>query len=977
MTNKISIGVDAQFDSSRVEQKINAMGQKIAQANKVQYNPVSIKTAGELDKILKQFDQLRRVQGDLNKRMKSTGQAGSSLIDVDWEKLYPDQHSRSRQMRKAFEYSVGPQFQGGGPNPPGRQPKPQQGPTWGGVAGNVAQAGLRAAGPAGGVAAGAVGTGMSAGFGAGAMGLLGGMLALGVGKIVGSVAEKLDQAKENDVALDRLKRTLGDVNVSFNALKTVVRGSADNLKISDDEAGKLASQFARIGNVKSSEYSSLDAELRVGGGMSRSFGLDPSQGVGMMAQMRGIGVTSNTQESRRFALLIGETIGKSNAFAKSEEVMEAIASFATSQTRNNMGAANVDGYAGMFSGMVGSGIPGLDPTGAGALLGRINAALSAGGAKGEASQFFTGSIGSSMGLNPYQTRMLREGGAFATADGMFGQGSAYARYKGLKKGDARPSGGNTFLESSLAKLRGQYGEGSDELADATANHMGIGINQAMALLSVKPNQMGKLKKYGDLTKFNAESVLSLAKIHDGTDDDRKGIYNSLMSRSDVSAAEKTKLKDDMANAGGNVDAQKEILSVLVAQKGQELTDGKVIRDQKAQIDNIATRLAGEMIPAINAMKGGILHMAGAKDGKSPREILEGVMRAEGKDKLASVDGEYGAGTSTAKKNLDAIKKQKDDLTLEYRKQYGKFTANPEEYHRQMKELSDKEAAATEAHNKAKTAYTKAIEKATQEIDDGITDARLGLAPGTTSTRRQAVAGGGGSGGATSSAGAAPVAAGGGGGGKVSGNVADFVKEHGPLADKLAAQLGVPADAILGQWGLETGWGRSVIKGTNNLGNIKDFSGRGPTARDNMTGSVDSYRAYGSTSEFGDDFSKLLGKGRYAGARGTKDAQSYFSGLKAGGYAEDPNYVSKGVQAAAMAARARATPLPGAAGATPLPDGAGARSGDARMMGGGALSGAVDVNLTVSQDGKVQTPQGPISVRVGQSKPFGAGATGSW
>ena len=51
----------------------------------------------------------------------------------------------------------------------------------GGMGTQVAQAGLSALGPAGGVAAGALGTGMSAGFGAGLMGLLGGMLALGVG----------------------------------------------------------------------------------------------------------------------------------------------------------------------------------------------------------------------------------------------------------------------------------------------------------------------------------------------------------------------------------------------------------------------------------------------------------------------------------------------------------------------------------------------------------------------------------------------------------------------------------------------------------------------------------------------------------------------------------------------------------------------------------------------------------------------------
>jgi endonuclease YncB( thermonuclease family) len=135
-------------------------------------------------------------------------------------------------------------------------------------------------------------------------------------------------------------------------------------------------------------------------------------------------------------------------------------------------------------------------------------------------------------------------------------------------------------------------------------------------------------------------------------------------------------------------------------------------------------------------------------------------------------------------------------------------------------------------------------------------------------------------------------------------VQEFVRQALPQAEKVAARLNVPVDAVLGQWGLETGWGKSVIPGTNNLGNIKDFSNKGPKAKDNMTGSVDSYRAYANTDGFADDFANLLTNKRYAGVAGTKDAVSYFDALKRGGYAEDPNYVTSGSRAADMAARAR-------------------------------------------------------------------------
>jgi hypothetical protein len=131
---------------------------------------------------------------------------------------------------------------------------------------------------------------------------------------------------------------------------------------------------------------------------------------------------------------------------------------------------------------------------------------------------------------------------------------------------------------------------------------------------------------------------------------------------------------------------------------------------------------------------------------------------------------------------------------------------------------------------------------------------------------------------------------------------EFVQAYAPLARKVGDELGVAPEVLLGQWGLETRWGRSVIPGTNNLGNIKDFSGDGVKARDNMTGSTDGYRKFKDADEFGSHFVSLLNNPRYAGALDSgQDAGVYFSGLKRGGYAEDPAYVQKGVQAARMAA----------------------------------------------------------------------------
>lgn len=124
---------------------------------------------------------------------------------------------------------------------------------------------------------------------------------------------------------------------------------------------------------------------------------------------------------------------------------------------------------------------------------------------------------------------------------------------------------------------------------------------------------------------------------------------------------------------------------------------------------------------------------------------------------------------------------------------------------------------------------------------------------------------------------------------------DFIKQYLPLAQQVGQQLKVAPESLIAQWGLETGWGRSVVPGTNNLGNIKDLSraGTGVSAVDNMTGSTDRYRQYDSPEAFGQDFTSLLNNPRYAAALGTgDDVQAFATGLKKGGYAEDPDYVRK-------------------------------------------------------------------------------------
>lgn len=122
--------------------------------------------------------------------------------------------------------------------------------------------------------------------------------------------------------------------------------------------------------------------------------------------------------------------------------------------------------------------------------------------------------------------------------------------------------------------------------------------------------------------------------------------------------------------------------------------------------------------------------------------------------------------------------------------------------------------------------------------------------------------------------------------------ATFLNTYGPVADRVGKELGVDPSIIKAQWALETGWGKSIIPGSNNLGNIKKGkSWTGPTVRerDNQTGSNDEYRAYTSPEASGDDYRDTIRR-MYPKAVGQGTASGFLAAIK--GYAEDVDYDTK-------------------------------------------------------------------------------------
>ena len=136
---------------------------------------------------------------------------------------------------------------------------------------------------------------------------------------------------------------------------------------------------------------------------------------------------------------------------------------------------------------------------------------------------------------------------------------------------------------------------------------------------------------------------------------------------------------------------------------------------------------------------------------------------------------------------------------------------------------------------------------------------------------------------------------------------DFVRARWGDAQAAAEATGVPAQFILGQAALESGWGRRDIKAadgtsSHNLFGIKATSSwKGPTVSAVTTEYVggvarkttEKFRAYSSYAEGFADYAKLIGNNpRYAATLKSGDAAQFAQSLQNAGYATDPAYARK-------------------------------------------------------------------------------------
>lgn len=139
------------------------------------------------------------------------------------------------------------------------------------------------------------------------------------------------------------------------------------------------------------------------------------------------------------------------------------------------------------------------------------------------------------------------------------------------------------------------------------------------------------------------------------------------------------------------------------------------------------------------------------------------------------------------------------------------------------------------------------------------------------------------------------------------HVQQFKSALAESAQQASRATGVPAELILAQAALETGWGRHAIatqdgRNSHNLFGIKAGSHWEGKTTDIVTHEyidgrrtqmIDTFRVYDSYAHAFTDYASLIGDNpRYAAVVNAGSPQQAAHALQAGGYATDPRYAAK-------------------------------------------------------------------------------------
>ncbi|MEX3982820.1 hypothetical protein AB4Y45_27990 [Paraburkholderia sp. EG287A] len=590
--------------------------------------------ARDLDLVNRQFKQALALSSQLRNALKATGQNGLHLSQIDFSKLSTNPKIAQRMRDRAFLHSVRgtaldptlanevdssgnivpPAPPGGGGGAGGGGVTPVSGGPRGGAGGGGGGGGNGGAGAGGGswwrrrprnmgtAAALAIGGGIggtagnmiTAGIAGGPIGVALAGLTSAIGAAVSFASEGIDLAKAQNESADRLKRSMGDLGISFRQLTEDSKSFGLGIGVAGTEFLKLEQQAYDSSGGAYRSPTELAEATRTGGELSRAYGLDPAQGVGFVSGMRRL---NDRQNNKELAASLAEAIVNTQGKATSAEVMQAFMGFASEQNRFNSGSVSLDRFGNAFSSLLGS--DGMTSDHASSILGAANSAMQRMGGSEAGKNFTLRAFG---GLDPIRSAIRAEGGLFG--NGLDDRDIAAYMGAGWNADGTGPAGTNFSLINQQFDRdyagRGVFGREME--LDAQKNYWRLPTYADTARFvhmsdSDHNGIMDLLKQAGlGLSDVRAGGVATLASIHQATSyDSLKSLYdNDIRNRGDLSDDDKARL--DKAEKGGNFEEFQNALVRTLAGKGQSDDAATTQRSIDANIADMKASIGQKLVP---------------------------------------------------------------------------------------------------------------------------------------------------------------------------------------------------------------------------------------------------------------------------------------------------------------------------------------------------------------------------------------------
>lgn len=589
MSVRVPISADPSGAVSAFDQITNAIrraGQEGRQYSELDFSHPELKNLeADLRKVQQNFEELQKVGRG---QTAAAVRAGKYTDVLDWYRRsgrqFPDAAARAKHRATVGSYvAQGTGMESEAPEAPG-----------GGA-------------PAGGFGGAAVpGIGR---FIKGALGLA------GIAGLASLAHQGVESAQQEAIQLDFFKRSINDTDDSFGSLRSRIEKAGEGLQLTYQETVKLARGFAQASALQSG--ASIARGVNLSAGFARSFGMELGQTGGMFGQMRFRGVTGpGGMDPKQFALMMADAISAGGMFAKSNEVMQAVAHYVTSSERVMVNAPNVRDYTDLLTRMnyAGkNGMPGLRGDAGAALIAQVDAAIRSGGRFGDAGQNIIWralNTGRKHPLDPFQAKWLEAGGAFGTPAQAF---------KSIAPGLAH--GHKTNLDAILDEMRQRFSGRSVAMrAEATGNVLGVGIRQAQALFALQHQHGGGLGGIGALLKnagltfkdLNPTGLKELGQIAYGDTDKLAGLKKQFLGRSDLTDQEMRSIHN-----AKKPEALRAALAQAAAHHGRIKNQGTEIQNSITNLQNAITHVGTQLLDPIKDIRAEVAQIASRFGGENP------------------------------------------------------------------------------------------------------------------------------------------------------------------------------------------------------------------------------------------------------------------------------------------------------------------------------------------------------------------------